>query len=173
MRAFSREVLVTLILAGGIFFLLQTTFQSSIVVGCSMEPSLEEGQRLLVNKAIYNFREPERGDMITFHPPDNQQADYIKRIIGLPGDTIEVKEETVYINGSKVDEPYIKELPRYTIRQRKIGENNYFVLGDNRNNSNDSHNGWTVPRQNIIGKAWLSIWPPGEWGLANNYSFAE
>jgi len=138
-----------------------------------MEPNLQEGERLIINKAVYIFQEPERGDVIVFHPPNNRLGDYIKRIIALPGDTIEIKKGVVYVNGSQLHEPYIKDPPNYTIRQRQIRENNYFVLGDNRNNSNDSHNGWTVPRQNIIGKAWLSIWRPEWWGLAPNYSFDE
>jgi len=173
MRAFLREILVTLILAIVVFFTLQATVQSFIVVGSSMGPGLHAGQRLLINKVVYSFHEPERGDIIVFHPPDNQHVDYIKRIIALPGDTVEVKEETIYVNGSQLNEPYIKEPPKYTIREQKIAGSEYFVLGDNRNNSNDSHNGWTVPRQNIIGKAWLSIWPPNEWGLVPNYSLQE
>ena len=173
MKTFLREILVTLILAIVIFFALQATVQSFVVVGNSMEPSLQAGQRLLINKVIYAFHEPEKGDIIVFHPPDNQQADYIKRIIALPGDTIEVKQEAIYVNGSKLYEPYIKEPPKYTIREEKIPESKYFVLGDNRNNSNDSHNGWVATRQKIIGKAWLSIWPPNKWGLVPNYSLQE
>ena len=169
MKAFLREILVTLILAIVVFFALQATVQSFIVVGSSMEPGLYAGQRLLIIKVAYAFGEPERGDIIVFHPPDNRQVDYIKRIVALPGDTIEVKEGAIYVNGSQLNEPYIKDPPRYTIHEQKIARNEYFVLGDNRNNSNDSHNGWTVPHQNIIGKAWLSIWPPDEWGLVPNY----
>jgi len=177
MRAFLRDILGTLILAVVIFFLLQATVQTSIVVGPSMKPSFQGGERLLINKAVYFFHEPERGDVIVFHPPNNGQGDYIKRIIALPGESVEIKEGTVYIykNGNAIllDEPYIKALPSYTIRQRQIRENHYFVLGDNRNNSNDSHKGWTVPRQNIIGKAWLSIWPPTEWELVPRYPLPE
>jgi len=173
MKAFIREILVTLILAIVVFLALQATVQSFIVVGSSMEPGLYAGQRLLINKVAYAFGEPERGDIIVFHPPDNRQVDYIKRIIALSGDTIEVKEEAIYVNGSQLNEPYIKDSPSYTFAPIKISENKYFVLGDNRNNSNDSHNGWTVPHQNIIGKAWLSIWPPDEWGLVPNYPLQE
>ena len=173
MKTFLREILVTLILAIVVFFTLQATVQSFIVVGSSMEPGLHAGQRLLINKVVYSFHEPERGDIIVFHPPDNRQVDYIKRIIALPGDTVEVKEETIYVNGSQLNEPYIKEPPKYTTREQKIAGSEYFVLGDNRNNSNDSHNGWTVIRQKIIGKAWLSIWPPNEWGLVPNYPLQE
>jgi len=172
-KSFLREILVTIILAIVIFFALQTTIQSFIVVGSSMEPGLHEGQRLLINKAVYFFQEPERGDIIVFYPPDNPQVDYIKRIIALPGDTIEVKKGAIYVNGSQLNEPYIKDPPEYTIHEQKIPGDKYFVLGDNRNNSSDSHNGWTVPRQNIIGKAWLSIWPPTEWELVPNYSLQE
>ena len=173
MRAFARQILGTLIMAIVIFLLLQTTVQSCVVVGCSMEPNFHEGQRLLINKAVYHFREPERGDVIVFHPPTTQQADFIKRIIALPGDTIEIRMGTVFVNGSQLGEPYIKDPPSYTLHQQKIREDEYFVLGDNRNNSSDSHTGWTVPRQNIIGKAWLSIWPPTEWGVVPRYPLPE
>jgi len=141
-----------------------------------MNPNFHDGQRLLANKAVYKFfHEPERGDVVIFHPPNNEQGDYIKRIIGLPGESVEIKKGIVYIhkNGEvfPLDEPYIKEPPRQPFKGGIIPENEYFVLGDNRNNSGDSRSGWLVPRQNIIGKAWLSIWPLNEWGLAANYSF--
>jgi len=141
-----------------------------------MEPGLQDEQQLLINKVVYYLHEPERGDIIILRPPppySPQETPFIKRIIALPGDTIEVKNGAVYVNGSKLDEPYIKEPPVYNFQQKKIPENEYFVLGDNRNNASDSHTGWTVPRQNIIGKAWLSIWPPSEWGLILNYSLSE
>ncbi len=176
MRAFLREILVIIIAAIVIFFLLQTTVQKSSVIGYSMEPSLQDGQQLLINKVVYYFHEPERGDVIILHPPppySPKTTPFIKRIIALPGDTIEIKNGVVYVNGLKLDEPYIKETPTYNFQQKKIPNNEYFVLGDNRNNANDSHTGWTVPRQNIIGKAWLSIWPPGEWGFVPNYPLKE
>ena len=170
MKAFLREILITIILAVAIFLLFQTTIQSFVIVGSSMEPNFHEGERLVINKVVYSFKEPERGDVIVFHRPNRRSADYIKRIIALPGETVEVKDGVVYINHMQLDEPYIKELPKYNLPEQKIPDNKYFVLGDNRNNSNDSHNGWTVPRQNIIGKAWLSIWPPREWAVVTTYS---
>ena len=170
MKAFFREILVTLILAIVIFFLLQATVQSFIIVGSSMEPNLQEGQRLLINKVVYNLHEPERGDVIVFHSPNNRRVEYVKRIIGLPSETIEVSNGLVYINNHQLDETYITDLPKYTLLPQEIPENEYFVLGDNRNNSNDSHNGWTVPHQQIIGKAWLSIWPPSEWWVVTSSS---
>jgi len=143
-----------------------------------MEPSFEDGQRLLINKAVYHFHEPERGDVIVFHPPHNQQAEYIKRIIGLPSESIEIKQGTVYIYKndevfSLDEQAYIQDPPNYTFPQKETPGNNYFVLGDNRDNSNDSHTGWTVPSEDIIGKAWLSIWPPDKWGIIPNYSPQE
>jgi len=173
MRTVLREFLKIFILAIAIFFLLQTTIQTSVVVGISMEPSVHQGQRLIVNKVVYRFYQPERGDVIVLHPPNNQGEDHIKRIIAIPGDTVEVKMGEVYVNGLQLDEPYIKDSPKYTFHQIKMPENEYFVLGDNRNNSSDSHNVGTLPRQNIVGKAWLSIWPPDEWGLAPNYPIEE
>ena len=173
MKSFFREFLLTLILALVIFFLLQTTVQTFVVVGSSMEPNLYEEERLVVNKVVYRLHEPERGDVIVFLPPNGHRPEYIKRVIGLPSETIEIKSGAVYINGSKLNESYIKEMPKYNLSQRKIPEDKYFVLGDNRNNSNDSHNDWTVPRQNIVGKAWLAIWPPNTWGVVPNFSLPE
>jgi len=173
MRTFLREIVGTIILAAVIFVVLQATFQTFIVVGCSMEPNFQWTQRLVINKAVYHFQKPERGDVIVFHPVDNLQADYIKRVIALPSDTVEIKEGVVYVNGSPLDEPYIKEPAGRYFLSDPIPNENYFVLGDNRNNSNDSRNGWTVPQQNIIGKVWLSIWPPDLWGFVPNYSLDE
>ena len=176
MRAFLRDILLIVVAAVVITLLIQTAVQKSSVIGYCMEPGLQNGQQLLINKVVYYFHEPERGDVIILHPPppyNPKTTPFIKRIIALPGDTIEVKNGAVYINGSELDEPYIKEPPTYNFQQKKIPENEYFVLGDNRNNANDSHVWGTVPRQNIIGKAWLSIWPPSEWGLVPNYFLNE
>ena len=173
MKAFIREIVGLILLAVVISLLLQVVLPRFEVVGSSMEPSLHDGQRLIINKAVYFFREPEAGEVVVFQPPNNRRTDYIKRIIALPGDVVEIKEGVVYVNDSPLDEPYIKDEPSYTLSPEEIPENNYFVLGDNRNNSNDSHNGWTVPRQNIVGKAWLSIWPPSQWGLVTSYPLTE
>ena len=175
MRTFLREILGILVLVAVILFLLQTIIQwpLPVVVYSCMEPNFHEGDRLLVNRAVYYFREPERGDVITLHPPFNNKTIYIKRIIALPGDTVEVKMGAVYVNGSKLYEPYIKEPPTYTFHQKKIPENEYFVLGDNRNAANDSHTGWTLPRQNIIGNVWIIVWPPNEWEIIPKYSLIE
>ncbi len=180
MKTFLRDFLTTFVLAAIIFFLLNIVIvvPPSIVISGSMEPTLEIGQRLIIGKIAYTLHQPRRGDIITFHPPDNQHGDYIKRIIGLPGESVEIKNGIVYIhkeNGNvlTLDEPYITNPARDSFRGGTIPKNGYFVLGDNRNNSGDSRQGWTVPRENIIGKAWLTIWPPGRWGLAPNCRLPE
>ncbi len=173
MRPLFRDILITLALAVVIFFLLHITLQSFVVVESCMEPNFYEGERLLVNKVVYHFHDPGRGDVIILHPPFDPELVYIKRIIALPGDTVEVKDGAVYVNGTKLDEPYIKEPPAYTFPLTEIPEDEYFVLGDNRNNANDSHRGWTVPRENIVGKAWLSFWPLSEWGVVHHYPLEE
>ncbi len=176
MKSFLREVLVTLLLAVTIFFVIQATVPPSVVNGTSMEPNLHQGQRLIINKVVYNFHVPERGDIIIFPNPYNPAEDYIKRVIGLPGEIVELKDGKVYIhqpdgNILTLDEhEYISEPDKDYYLSDIIPPDNYFVLGDNRNISLDSRWGWTVPRQDIIGKAWLSIWPPADFGLAPNYS---
>ncbi len=169
MKGFVRELVITVGLAIVIFLVLQTTIQSSIVLGSSMEPNLENGQRLIINKAVYHFRAPERGEIVILHPPIEPQKEYVKRVIGLPGDTVEIHNGVVYVNGKALAEPYITDAPRYNLAPIKVPANNYFVLGDNRNNSNDSHEGWTVTSQGIVGEAWLRIWPLGEMGTVWNY----
>jgi signal peptidase I len=174
MKGFLKELLITLGLAVGIFLVMQTTIQSSIVIGSSMQPGLENGQRLIINKAVYHFKSPSRGEVVIFVAPTSYEQDYIKRVIGLPGDEIQIKaNEGVYVNGVKLDEPYISALPRYNYGPTVVPADNYFVLGDNRNNSNDSHTGWTVPRSSFVGQAWLSIWPFSEWGVIKSYPIAE
>ena len=173
MKSFFRELIITAALALAIFFLLRFTIDTVIVLGISMEPSFYSGQRILVSKVAYRMHEPERGDVIIFKPTNSEKGEFIKRVIALPEDTIEVKDSAVYVNGTILKEPYIKNPPSYQLPTQEIPANHYFVLGDNRNKSNDSHNGWVVPRQNIVGKAWLSIWPPPTWGLVPQYSLSD
>lgn len=191
MKPFFRDLLTTLLIAVVIFLGLRATIQSIIIEGPSMNLSFHDGQRILVNKTaydfqigaktVYHFQEPQRGDVIILNPSPSHNpgaTPFIKRIIGLPGESVEIKEGIVYIhqedgNTLPLNEPYITEQAELPFMGAIIPENAYFVLGDNRNNSDDSRNGWTVPRQNIIGKVWLSIWPPDKWGLAANYSLQE
>ncbi len=174
MKIFLRDTLLTIVLTVVIFFVVQATVQVSIVNGSSMEPRLHDGQRIVVNKASYMVDQPQRGDIVVFRPPQNVgSTPFIKRIIGLPGDTVEIKKGIVYVNGYPLDEPYIEDAPAYTLTKEEITGENYFVLGDNRNNTSDSHVWGTVPQTNIIGKAWISIWPPDTWGTAPNHAFDE
>jgi signal peptidase I len=173
MRPLFRDILITLALAAAIFLLLHVTLQSFVVVERCMEPNFQEGERLLVNKVVYHFHDPERGDVIILHPPFDPELVYIKRIIALPGETVEVKDGAVYVNGTKLNEPSYIDPPAYTFPLTEIPEGEYFVLGDNRNNANDSHKWGTVPRENIIGKVWFSYWPPSEWGLVPRYSLEQ
>ena len=173
MKSFFRELAITVVLALAVFFMLRFTIDTVIVVGISMEPSFSSGQRVLVSKVSYRMHEPERGDVIVFEPVNGEREDLIKRIIALPGDNVEVRDSAVYVNGTRLKEPYIKDRPDYFLPEQEVPANSYFVLGDNRNRSNDSHHGWFVPRQNIVGKAWVSIWPPPKWGMAPNYSISD
>ena len=172
MKSFFREVFFTLVIAIIIIVGFRFTLQTFGIFMTSMEPNFHEGQRLLVNKAIYIFGDPDRGDVIIFKAP-NENGDYIKRVIGLPGDTVEIKDRMVFVNNVPLVEPYVMDAPRYNLEEMAIPEDEYFVLGDNRNNSNDSHRGWLVPRDNIVGKAWLSTWPPDYWGLVPEYQLSK
>jgi signal peptidase I len=136
----------------------------------SMEPTLEINDRLVVEKISYRFNPPVRGDIVVFWPPDNlfpqgQRRDaFIKRVIGLPGDTVEIKDGVVTINGDPLEEDYIKAEPNYVWGPETVPQDQYLVLGDNRNSSYDSHSWGFVPRDNIIGRAVVRFWPPSRVG---------
>lgn len=132
----------------------------------SMVPTLWTNDRLLVEKVSYNFTEPHRGDIIVFTPPSQLQEAgfgkdqaFIKRIIGVGGDRLQVKEGVVYVNDQPLKEDYIAEPPNYDLPLIVVPEANLFVMGDNRNNSNDSHVWGFLPKSEIIGKAILRFWP--------------
>lgn len=167
------EIIVIILLAVVIFLLLQSTVQSFKVEGFSMEPSLHNRQYLVVNKAVYWFGDPQRGEVIVFRSLENPDRDLIKRVIALPGETVEIKEGRVYIDGAPLEEPYILEEPDYIYPSRQVPDGYYFVLGDNRNSSSDSHVWGMLPRKHIIGKAWLCYWPRSEWQLIPNYPFEQ
>jgi signal peptidase I len=168
-----REVGITILIAVAVFVVLQLTVQAYTVVMSSMEPNIHDGECIMVNKACYRSSGPQRGEVIIFDPPFASPHPFIKRVIGLPGETVEIKDEKVFIDGIPLEEEYIMAPPNYTMPATEVPENEYFVLGDNRNSSNDSHNDWMVPRDNIIGKAWFIYWPPSKWGVVKHYSYPE
>ncbi len=166
------EVIEVFIIALVIFFAIYFMVQSFVIEQTSMEPNLHPGQHVLVNKTAYWFnRNPHRGDVVVAHHPTTSE-DVVKRVIGLPGDTVEVKRDgTVYINGNLLLEPYIESLHLNSVGGTwSVPEGHYFLMGDNRNVSVDSRSWGPVPRNKIIGKTWIIIWPLGDWGFAPNKS---
>lgn len=174
-----REIAETIALALLLFAAVHFSVQPASVDGPSMQPRLHTGDILLVNLLAYHFSSPQRGDVIVFHPPDAPNESYVKRIIGIPGDTISITPTAVYVDGKKLNEPYIAPLPpggvenpTGVIPPMKLGPNQYFVMGDNRLDSRDSRFWVTTPvtRQMIEGKVQLVMWPLSAAGLLPNYS---
>jgi signal peptidase I len=168
-----REVGITILIAVAVFVCLRLTVQSYTVVMSSMEPNFQEGECIMVNKVCYRSSGPQRGEVIVFDPSFDSEYPFIKRVIGLPGETVEIKDGKVSVNGTPLNEEYIMAPPNYTMPATEVSENEYFVLGDNRNNSTDSSKGWTVLQDNIIGKAWFTYWPPSKLGIVKHYSYPE
>ena len=168
-----REVGITVLIAVVVFVVLQLNIQSYTVQGASMMPNVEEGEYIMVNKTRYRCSAPQRGDVIVFNPPFDSPRPYIKRVIGLPGEIVEIRDEQVFIDGEPLEELPSIPPPHYEMPPKEVPPAEYFVLGDNRNSSRDSSTGWTVPRENIIGKAWFAYWPPGEWGIVRHHSYPD
>ena len=175
------EFLDSAIMALALVFLIIKPFivQAFWIPSDSMVPTLQKNDRILVNKFIYHFRKPKRCDVVVFQAPpealsssfgDNHgKKDFIKRVIGLPGDEIKIKGGSVYANGKALKEPYIASKPPYEFPNGdgafKVPGGTLFVLGDNRPNSNDSHRWGPLPRDDLLGKAFVIFWPPGRWRL--------
>lgn len=191
---FIRELAETVLLTLIIFVAIRALVVNYRVDGDSMDPNLRNGEYLLVNKAVYFhldlnalkslltgqhyatrdivylFHPPQRGDIIVLNPPVRSDKPYIKRVIALPGETVAIHEGKVYVNGQPLNEPYIADPPRYSYPLVGNGEftvpnGMIFVLGDNRNNSSDSHVFGPVPLDSVIGKAFFAYWPPSSIGL--------
>ncbi len=171
-RSLVREVLETVLLTVVLFLVINTLTGRSQVNGFSMEPTLHDGQYLIISKITYWIHPPERGDIIVLHPPNNLGEDYIKRIVGLPGERVEIRDGKVWADGVALDEPYVSGAPSYS-GAWTLGEGEYLVLGDNRNNSSDSHSWGPLEEGSIVGKAWLSYWPPEHWGIVQHHAFPE
>jgi signal peptidase I len=129
-----------------------------------MIPTLQDGEFILVNRIQYKFWDIERGDIIVFDHPTVPNQELIKRVIGLPGDMVVIKDGQVLVNGTPMKEDYIFAAPQYD-GQWLVPNRNLFVLGDNRNDSSDSHSWGMLPLENIVGKASVIYWPPAEWSL--------
>ena len=187
----ARDLVEVAILALLLFVGIRSVVQNFRVDGESMEGTLQNGQQILVNKALYYkvnlsflnflpffdagknpehyiFRAPRRGDVIVFQFPAQPDRDFIKRIIGEPGETVEVRDGLVFINGKVLDEKYPLERPHYNYGPEVVPDGQYFVLGDNRNNSFDSHSWGMLEEKYIIGRAWVTYWPFSSFGLISD-----
>lgn len=173
-----REVIETIVLTLLMFMVIRLAVQNFNIDGMSMEPSLHNGELILVDKWSYLFHAPQRGDVVVFVAPRTPSQDYIKRIIGLPGDVITIQGTVVFVDGVKLDETYVDPARQGNpyafkpISNLVVPPNEYWVMGDNRAGSCDSRAFGFVPRQNIIGRAALVYWPFGQGndGLLPNYS---
>lgn len=189
-----REILETLVFAILVFLVIQTVWRNFRVEGMSMEPSIHDGQYLVVDHLVYNtgfpvnllratigrsargskfldgfFHPPQRGDVIVFVPPTSPSRDFIKRVIGLPGDRVEVRVGKVYINGQPLVEQYIQPGSTSSWGPAIVGQGELFVMGDNRGNSSDSRSFGMLQQNKVVGRAWLSYWPPRSWGFVKHY----
>ena len=181
MRTVIREIIETVLLALVVYLALQVSVQPYRVEGSSMVPTLAEGEYLLVNKMVYwqvpllggddgyLVHPPQTGEVVIFRFPDEPTRNFVKRVIGVPGDTVEITEGTVYVNGKALDEPYVRLFDRGTMDPFEVPPDSYFVLGDNRGASDDSRSWGVVPAENVIGRAWVTYWPPGH--LERLFSF--
>ena len=186
MSRVAREIIEAVVLALIVFLIIQTGVRNFKVEGASMRPTLEGGQYLLVNKLVYfqldtarlsrvipfwkvsrsseaterfALRPPQRGEVIVFHYPRDTTKDFVKRVIGLPGETVGVKGGDVFIDGEHLIEPYLTSRDTSSANEIILGENEYYVMGDNRRGSNDSRNWGPVAGELVLGKVWFVYWP--------------
>ena len=166
------DILETLVLSVVLFVSINMISARIRVDGASMEPTLVTGEYVIVSRISYRLGSPQRNDIIVFHFPRDPKEEYIKRVIGLPGDQIEVRNGVVYVNGQALDETYLRVKMDYS-GTWMVPADQLFVLGDNRNNSSDSHDWGTVPMDYVVGKAILVYWPPPSWGLVDHVPLAN
>lgn len=181
--SFFLDIIETVVIALSVFLIIYLFFmQPHQVNGQSMVPTFEDKEYLLTDKISFKIRPPERGEMVVFHAPGNAgcppggSCDFIKRIIGIPGDTIEVKDGQVYVNNSRIDEGYLSE---NTITQAgaytrnkvvRLGPDEYFVMGDNRDHSSDSRAWGPVTIDSLVGRVFFRYWPVNKAGLISSHN---
>ena len=173
MRELLNTAIYLLCVLGAVWLVITFVGQRTEVEGASMENTLHNGDNLNVDKLSYRFHDPERFDIIVFPFQFQDNTYYIKRIIGLPGETVQIMDDgSIYINGEKLEENYGMEVIKPETIGRaaepiELGDDEYFVMGDDRNNSSDSRTDMVgnIKRENIIGKAWLRIWPVSDFGV--------
>ena len=163
-KQFAWDLVETIALAVLLYIGINAISARVRVDGFSMRPTLDDGEFVLVNRMAYRFGDIERGDIIVFNYPANPDQELIKRVIGLPGDQVTINNGQVALNGYILSEPYIADAPQYDGEWR-VPDNYLFVLGDNRNNSSDSHAWGMLPIENIVGKAIVIYWPPKMWEI--------
>lgn len=162
------DIVETVVLALVLFLGINAVSARVRVDGFSMNPTLLDGEFVLVNRLAYRTGDMQRGDIIVFRSVGASDLDLIKRIIGLPGDEVSIQNGQVLVNGQSLNEPYIADAPRYQ-GNWVVPEGHLFVLGDNRNDSSDSHQWGLLPFDNIVGKAIFIYWPLPEWGIIQHY----
>ena len=167
-----REIGETIFIAGILFLAVNLVTARIKVEGSSMEPSLHDGEFVVINRLAYRWASPERGEIIVFRYPLDQERRFIKRIIGLPGDKVSVQQGRVMVNGFEIEEPYINAPPIYD-GEWVVEEGRFFVLGDNRNNSSDSQNWGSLKSEDIIGKAVIVYWPLNDLGIIPHYDLVS
>jgi signal peptidase I len=165
------DLLETVVLAVVLFLIINAVSARVRVDGLSMLPTLRDGEFVLVNRLAYRFGSPTRGDIVVFRSINQVDLDLIKRIIGVPGDRIIIGDGKVVVNGVTLNEPYINAAPSYS-GTWSVPDGYLFVLGDNRNDSSDSHAWGLLPEKNLIGKALLIYWPPPEWAMIDHVKTA-
>ena len=164
-RAWLRELLEA-VLPALVIVLVVNIFlaQATRVEGQSMDPSLHDSERLIIEKVSYRFRAPQRGDIVVLQRPQRSVDPLIKRVIGLPGETVSIHDAMVYIDGDPLMEPYLDQPTWGSMAPVVVPEGHVFVMGDNRRSSNDSRAFGVVSLDDIVGRAWLRYWPPSEFG---------
>jgi signal peptidase I len=166
------DTVETILLALVLFLAINALSARVRVENVSMRPTLQPGEFLLVNRVAYKLGQPSIGDIVVFHAPGVSDLDYIKRVIGLPGDTVSISGGIVFVNDQPLYEPYIADPPNYS-GEWVVPPDEYFVLGDNRNNSSDSHLWGFVPKDDIVGRALLIYWPLEEITLLRSHDIVQ